>query len=85
MRACRQLWADDVSALSDARTRKNAEATDIGRAFDKAVRRKPLAVAADAGYAIGFQSIFALKALPEAASNKSVLIDFHPSFHEGFA
>ena len=37
-----------VSALSDARTRQNAVEQVLGRAFDKAVRRKPLAFAADA-------------------------------------
>ena len=44
-----QLWSDDVSALSDARTRQEGEEVCQGRAFDKAVRRKPLAIAADAG------------------------------------
>ena len=42
--------ADDVSALSEARFEKKAHAsTVLGRAFDKAVRRKPPVVAADAG------------------------------------
>jgi len=34
---------------------------------------------------MGFQSIFAWKALPEAAFTKNVVLDFYPSFHEGFA
>jgi hypothetical protein len=34
---------------------------------------------------MGFQSIFAWKGLPEAAFAKNVVIDFYPSFHEGFA
>jgi len=38
---------DDVSALSDARNVERAEKVLV-RAFDKAVRRKPLAFAADA-------------------------------------
>jgi hypothetical protein len=39
---------DDVSALSDARKFENADKQVLMRAFDKAVRRKPLAFAADA-------------------------------------
>jgi hypothetical protein len=39
---------DDVSALSDARKVESAEKDVSVRAFDKAVRRKPLAFAADA-------------------------------------
>ena len=39
----------DVSALSDARSWKSVEQRVLGRAFDTAVRRKPLAGAADAG------------------------------------
>jgi len=35
--------ADDVSALSDARTPQYAQGEVSTRAFDKAVRRKPLA------------------------------------------
>jgi hypothetical protein len=70
------FWASHVSALSDASTRKNAEEEVLWRAFDKAVRRKPLAVAADAGYPMGFESIFAWKALPEADFSKNVVIDF---------
>ncbi len=38
-----------VSALSDARTALDARGRVLSRAFDKAVRRKPLAVAVDAG------------------------------------
>ena len=48
----------------------------LWRAFDKAVRTKPLALAADTGFAMGFQSIFAWKALPEADFSKNVVIDF---------
>jgi hypothetical protein len=44
------FWADYVSALSEARlTRRVERNKGLGRAFDKAVRRKPLAGAADAG------------------------------------
>ena len=43
----RQL-ASDVSALSDARKLESADRQVLMRAFDKAVRRKPLAFAADA-------------------------------------
>lgn len=39
---------NDVSALSDARKVESAEKRVLLRAFDKAVRRKPLAFAADA-------------------------------------
>jgi hypothetical protein len=46
-------------------------------AFDTAVCRKPLAVAADAGFPMGFQSIFGWKALPEAAFAKKAVIDAH--------
>jgi hypothetical protein len=41
-------WAYDVSALSDARSGQNAWEEILSRAFDKAVRKKPLALAADA-------------------------------------
>jgi hypothetical protein len=43
------LRPDHVSALSDARTAEDAGERVLVRAFDKAVRRKPLAFAADAG------------------------------------
>jgi hypothetical protein len=43
---------------------------DGGVAFEKAVRRKPLAFAADAGLSMEFQSISARKSLPEAGSRK---------------
>ncbi len=45
------LRASDVSALSEARLHDEGGGVRraSGRAFDKAVRRKPLAVAADAG------------------------------------
>ena len=42
------LLPSDVSALSDARKVESAEKQALVRAFDKAVRRKPLAFAADA-------------------------------------
>jgi hypothetical protein len=42
--------ADDVSALSEARFQEELRTgTMVRRAFDKAVRRKPPVVAADAG------------------------------------
>jgi hypothetical protein len=48
--ACRRLLADDVSALSEARFQEELRtSTMVRRAFDKAVRRKPPVVAADAG------------------------------------
>jgi hypothetical protein len=58
------LWSYDVSALSEARPHKGAEkGKNRGRrAFDKAVRRKPLAGAADAGR-YGNSIDFALKSL----------------------
>jgi hypothetical protein len=34
---------------------------------------------------MGFQSIFARKALPEAGFAKKAVIDAYRSFHEGFA
>src|SRR5437773_8935327 len=44
---CR-FWSHDVSALSEARLTRRVERNRVlGRAFDKAVRRKPLAGAAD--------------------------------------
>src|ERR1035438_209150 len=54
-------------------------------AFDTAVCRKPLAVAADAGFPMGFQSIFAWEALPEAAFVKEAVLDAHRSKHESIA
>jgi hypothetical protein len=42
-------------------------------------------VAADAGFPLGFQSIFAWKALPEAAFVKKAVIDAHRSKHESVA
>ena len=48
-RVIRTSCPNDVSALSEARFEKKAHAsTVLGRAFDKAVRRKPPVVAADA-------------------------------------
>jgi hypothetical protein len=41
--------------------------------------------AADAGSPMGFQSIFAWKALPEAAFVKKAVIDAHRSKHESIA
>ena len=41
-------WGYDVSALSDARKAEGAVERVSVRAFDKAVRREPLAFAADA-------------------------------------
>jgi hypothetical protein len=44
-----RLWAYHVSGLSEARFQKKVHAsTVLRRAFDKAVRRKPPVVAADA-------------------------------------
>jgi len=54
----------------------------LGVAFEKAVRRKPLAFAVDAGLSMEFQSIFARKALPEAEFGKRVVIDDHRSIHD---
>jgi len=45
---CIAFGVDDVSALSDARKVKACGDKSAVRAFDKAVRRKPLAFAADA-------------------------------------
>jgi len=45
--------------------------------------RKPLALAADAGLSMGFQSIFARKALPEAEFSKKAVIDGHRFSHIG--
>jgi hypothetical protein len=42
-------------------------------------------LAADAGCPMGFQSIFAWKALPEAGFAKKAFIDAYRSFHERFA
>src|SRR5215470_10114087 len=47
------------------------------RTCDTGIWTKPLALAADAGYAMGFQSIFAWEALPEAGFSKKVVIDGH--------
>ena len=44
-----RLFPDNVSALSDARTAQVQDNEGLARAFDKAVRRKPLAFAAVAG------------------------------------
>ena len=45
-----ESFPSDVSALSEARFQKQVHAsTVLRRAFDKAVRRKPPVVAADAG------------------------------------
>jgi len=51
---------------------------DGGVAFEKAVRRKPLAFAADAGLSM---SISARKPLPEAGSRTKVVIDAHRFKH----
>jgi len=56
--------------VADLATRKNSQ---LASQWD-APRRKPLAVAADAGFPMGFQSIFAWKALPEAAFVKRQLL-----------
>ncbi len=49
--ACRRSRVDYVSALSEARPHKKRDRNrGLGRAFDKAVRRKPLAGAANAVY-----------------------------------
>jgi hypothetical protein len=46
-----RFWAGDASVLSEARIRDGVLAgTMLRRAFDKTVRRKPLAFAADAVY-----------------------------------
>jgi hypothetical protein len=45
--------------------------------------RKPLALAADAGLSMGFQSIFARKALPEAEFSNKAFIDGHRFSHIG--
>jgi hypothetical protein len=42
-------------------------------------------VAADAGFPMGFQSIFAWEALPEAAFVKEAVLDAHRSKHESIA
>ena len=64
LRQFETLLPDDVSALSEARPHKKRGERDgeLGRAFDKAVRRKPLAGAADAG-CYGNSIDFCLKSL----------------------
>jgi len=57
--------------------RKNAPERVLARVFDKAVRRKPIAFAADAELSMEFQSIVARKALPEAGFRKKAAIDDH--------
>jgi len=52
------------------------EAEQLGRAFDKAVRRKPLAGAADAG-CYGNSSDFCLKSLADRDFGQEVIIDAH--------
>src|SRR5262249_28156253 len=65
------------------------EASPSSRVFfrrgtcDRGIWRKPLAFAGDAALPMGFQSIFARKALPEAGFAKKAVIDAYPSFHEG--
>ena len=60
----RRLRPSDASALSEARPHEKREGIDgaLGRAFDKAVRRKPLAGAGDAG-CYGNSIDFCLKSL----------------------
>jgi hypothetical protein len=55
------MWTVDISALSEARLRGEGGSVRKGsrRAFDKGVRTKPLAVAADAVY--GFSIDFCLE------------------------
>ena len=53
-----------------------------GVAFEKAVRRKPLAFAADAGLGMEFQLIFARKALPGAGFSKTEVVDAYHFSHD---
>jgi hypothetical protein len=55
---------DNVSALSDARKMESADQKALVRAFDKAVRRKPLAFAADA---VGLWELHVGKSGPRTA------------------
>src|SRR5215469_2022235 len=55
------------------------------RTCDTGIWTKPLALAADAGFAMGFQSIFASEGLPEAGFAKRAVIDADRCFHERFA
>src|SRR5258708_19055270 len=64
-----------MQIASELRTRAHSIQAFAGR----------LAVAADAGLLMGFQSIFAWKALPEAAFVKKAVIDAHRSKHESIA
>src|ERR1700686_116656 len=69
------------------RTRRRDECLELKEGLGasrstKAVRRKPLAFAVDAGLSMEFQSIFARKALPEAEFGKRVVIDDHRSIHD---
>ena len=59
-----------------ALTRSLERNRGLGRAFDKAVRRKPLAGAADTG-CYGNSIDFCLKALPDGDFGQNVIIDFH--------
>ena len=47
-RVFERFFPSDASVLSEARTRERVRVTTVLRAFDKTVRRKPLAFAADA-------------------------------------
>jgi hypothetical protein len=61
-------------ARSDRKKKLAASSESAAVAFDTTIWRKPLAVAADAGFPMEFQSMFAWKALPEADLAKRQLL-----------
>jgi hypothetical protein len=81
------FWARSPSVVSEATAEEKlvASSESAAVAFDTKTWRKPLAVAADAGFPIEFQSIFAWKALSEAAFVKEAVIDAHRSKHKSVA
>jgi hypothetical protein len=72
-----------LSTSTPARRSRVEQTVLRRRTCDKGIWTKPLAFAADAGLAMGFQSIYAWKPLPEAGfAEKS---SYGSSFHERFA
>ena len=67
----------NISALSEATRSLIRRIGSVGAvAFDKAVRRKPLAGCGGRG-SMEIQSIFAWKSLPDTGFGKNVVIDAH--------
>jgi hypothetical protein len=74
-----------LSTSAPARSCRVERSVFRRRTCDRRIWTKPLALAADAGFAMGFQSIFAREALPGAGFAKRAVIEADRRFHESFA